>query len=97
MFLDKSKKETIQLMSNDPVIARNLHCRKLTNGSWGADYGPEYREGGEPAATLPKKFLPHSNMAINLKFGSMHGYPDYEPDLAVGKRAVQDVNDLLQA
>lgn len=52
---------------------------------------------GEPAATLPKKIPPHSNMVLSLKFGSVHGYPDYERDLAAGKRAVQDVNDLLQA
>lgn len=52
---------------------------------------------GEPAATLPKRFLSHSNMVVSLKFGSVHGYPDYEPDLAVRNRAVQDVNDLLQA
>lgn len=62
MFLHKSKKETILLMSKDPVIGRNLHWRKLTNGFWEVDYGPEYREGGEPAAALPKKFPPHSNI-----------------------------------
>lgn len=96
MFLSKSKKETGLLMSKDPVIARNLHWRKLTNSSWEADYGPDYRERGEPAAPLPKKFSPHSNMVVRLKFGAVHVYPDYEPDLAVGKTAVQDVNDLLQ-
>lgn len=97
MFLDKSKKETILLMSKEPVIARNLHWRKLTNGSWEADYGPDYREGEEPAAPLPKKFPPHSNIVFSLIFGSVHGFPDYEPDLAVGQREVQGVNDLLQA
>lgn len=51
------------------------------------------REGNQQQ--LSQKSSLH--IQILLKFGSVHGYPDYEPDLTVGKRAVQDVNDQLQA
>lgn len=66
----KSKKEAILLMSKVPVAARNLCQRKLTDGSWEADYGPGYREGGgDSAAPLPKKFPPHPDLVVSLKLG----------------------------
>lgn len=67
---DKSKKETVLLMSKVPVIARNLWWRKLTDGSWEADYSPGYREaGGNPTAPLPGKFPAHPNLVVSLKLG----------------------------
>lgn len=87
-------------MSKVPVIARDLCRRKLDHGFWEADYGPGYREeegGGGPNSTPPKEVPSTSKSGCQLEIGCVHGYPDYAPDLAVGKTGVQDVSDLLQA